>query len=124
MNIAIAVDGESMDSPVSEQFERCKSLLIVNVDSMSVKVLPNSEASDEIAGDRLAQHVLQHNCEGVITGLIRATAFELMAGAGVTRYSGVGYEAAKALELMHANSLDLIRDADGGEGCGGSHHHH
>ncbi len=124
MNIAIAVDGESMDSPVSDQFERCKSLLIVNVDTMNATVVPNTEASDEIAGDRLAQHVLQHDCEGVITGLIRATAFELMAGAGVTRYLGAGYDAGKALELMHANSLDLIRDADGGKNCGGSHHHH
>lgn len=124
MNIAIAVDGDVLSSPVSKQFERCKSLLIVNTDTMDVIVIANGEATDDTAGNRLAQAVLQHNCEAVITGLIQETAFELLAGACVTRFLGTGYDASKALELMHANTLDLIRDVNGGQSCSGSHHHH
>ena len=124
MNIAITVDGDAINSSVSEQFERCNTLLIVNVDTMEVTVISNPETTDEIAGNRLAQSVLQYDCEAVITGIIRPTAFELMAGAGVTRFLGTGYDGTKALELMHVNTLDLIRDSDGENGCGGSDHHH
>ncbi|MFT5697454.1 MAG: putative Fe-Mo cluster-binding NifX family protein [Desulforhopalus sp.] len=123
MNIAITVDGDLMTSPVSEQFERCTNLLIVNVDTAQVTTIYNPKESDEIAGDRLAQKVLEYDCEAVITGLIRSTAFEVLAGACVTRFLGIGHNAGPALELMDSNSLDLIRDADGGTGCGGSHHH-
>jgi predicted Fe-Mo cluster-binding NifX family protein len=124
MNIAIAVDGDSLESPVAEQFELCRNLLIVNVDTMDVTTLPNADKSLDLAGQNLAESVLQYNCEAVITGLIRPTAFELIAGACVTRFSGKGFDAAKALELMHSNRLELIRDVNGGQSCGGSHHHH
>lgn len=124
MNIAITVDGDVIGSQVSEQFERCKSLLIVNAETMDVTVIANSESKEEIAGEQLAQKVVEHDCEGVITGLISSVAFELLAGAGVTRFLGTKYDGAMALVLMHANKLELIRDADGGTECGGSHHHH
>ena len=124
MNIAIAVDGTSMESPVAEQFELCRNLLIVNADTLEVTIIANPEASLDIAGQTLAESVLRYNCEAVITGLIRPTAFEIIAGACVTRFSAHGINAAKALELMHSNRLELIRDANGGQSCGGSHHHH
>ena len=38
MNIAIAVDGDVIGSQVSEQFECCKSLLIVNAETREVTV--------------------------------------------------------------------------------------
>ena len=117
MNIAIAVDGDLMNSPVSKQFEDCSNLLIVNVDTMEFKVVANPEASGEIVGDRLAQELLQHNCEAVITGTIQPPAFNLIADGCMTRYNGTGYDAAKALELMNTNILALIRDANGGKGC-------
>lgn len=123
MNIAIAVDGDLIGSQVSEQFECCKSLLIVNAETMAVTVIPNSDATEDIAGEQLAQKVLEHDCEAVITGLIRSVAFELLAGAGVTRFLGTKYDGAMALVFMHANKLELIRDANGGASCGGSHHH-
>lgn len=123
MNIAIAVDGDVIGSQVSEQFERCKNLLIVNATTMEVTVIPNDDVEDNISGERLAQKVLDHDCEAVITGLIQSVAFELLAGAGVTRFLGTKYDGAMALVFMHANKLELIRDANGGDNCGGSHHH-
>lgn len=123
MNIAIAVDGDSMLSPVAEQFERCTSLLIVDTETMDVLVVSNPETTEKLAGQRLAESVLEHNCECVITGLIRHTAFELMANGNVTRYFGRGHRAIEALDLMGNRALEFIRDADGGEGCGGTHHH-
>jgi predicted Fe-Mo cluster-binding NifX family protein len=124
MNIAIAVDGDSMESTVAEQFELCRNLLIVNAETMNITTIPNAEKSLDIAGQKLAESVLQYDCEAVITGLIRSTAFELIAGACVTRFLGKGLDATKALELMHSNRLELIRDSNGGQSCGGAHHHH
>ena len=97
--------------------------MIVNAETMAVTVIPNSDATEDIAGEQLAQKVLDHDCEAVITGLIRSVAFELLAGAGVTRFLGTKYDGAMALVFMHANKLELIRDADGGNNCGGSHQH-
>lgn len=124
MNIAITVDGYVIGSQVSEQFERCESLLIVNAESMDVTVIANSESKEEITGEQLAQKVLEHDCEAVITGLIHSVAFEILAGAGVTRFLGTKYDGSMALVFMHANKLELIRDADGKTSCGGSHHQH
>jgi predicted Fe-Mo cluster-binding NifX family protein len=123
MNIAIAVDGNSMASPVSEQFERCSNLLIVNAGTMKVTIIPNPEASDKVAGEHLGQAVLRYDCEAVITGLIQPAAFNILADAFVTRYLGTGYDAATALDRMHNRKLDLIRNINGSGGCAGPHHH-
>ena len=123
MNIAIAVDGDVIGSQVSEQFEHCKNLLIVNATTMEVTAIPNDGSAEDTAGERLAQKVLDHDCEAVITGLIQSVAFELLAGAGVTRFLGTKYDGAIALTFMHANKLEIIRDVNGGDSCGGSHHH-
>jgi len=124
MNIAITVDGDVIGSQVSEQFERCKNLLIVDAETLAVTVIVNSESKGEVAGEQLAQKVVEYDCEAVITGLIRSVAFEALAGAGVTRFLGTKYDGAMAMVLMHDNKLELIRDADGGTSCGGSHHQH
>ena len=125
MNIAIAVDGDNMNSQVSAQLERCENLLVVNVETMDVQVFPNPEATEEVAGIYLAQLIVQHSCEAVLTGLIKPTAFEIIVENCVTRYLGIGHDAAKALALMDSNSLDVIRSANGETGgCGGAHHDH
>lgn len=123
MNIAIAAGGDSLAAVVADQFELCSHLLIVNFETKECTVLPNGPEAIDTRGERLAKVVLEYDCEAVITGLIRSKAFEILAGKGVTRFNGVGYEGREALELMDTNKLELIRDANGGEGCGGSHHH-
>lgn len=123
MNIALAAGGDTLTAAVSDQFELCRHLLIVNFETKECIALANSPEAEDIMGERLAKAVLEHDCEAVITGLIRPVAFEILAGKGVTRFKGVGYDGREALELMDANKLELIREANGGEGCGGSHHH-
>lgn len=123
MNIAIAVDGDDMMSAVSSQLELCTNLLIVNVETQEVAIYANPKQAESVSGELLAKEVVRHNCEAVITGVIRDTAFNIIADNGVTRFLGVGYDAQKALELMDGNGLDLIRSADGKSGCDGTHHH-
>ena len=123
MNIAIAVNGESITSPVAETFEECSNLLIVNVETMEVIIIPNLKKQEDDPGEQIAKSVLQHNCEAVISGLIQSVAFEILAKACVTRFLGIGFNGEKALELMDSNTLELIRDVNGGQNCGGLHHH-
>jgi predicted Fe-Mo cluster-binding NifX family protein len=118
MNIAVAAEGKSLNSQVSEKFEKCLYLLIVNMNDLSITAISNDELSEE----NLVNEILKHDCEAVITGDIEKTAFDILADACVTRYYGVGYLAEKALESMENRSLKLIRNYDGTDNCGGNHH--
>lgn len=122
MNIAVAADGKSLESKVSEEFDQCLYLLIVNMDDLSITVVKNDELSKSATGENLASEVLKHDCEAVITGKIKPLAFNILADAYVTRFSGVGNSVENALELMEKNSLKIMKNYDGTEGCGGNHH--
>ena len=101
MNIAVAVDGNNLDSQVSEKFEKCVYLLIVNMNNLNITVINN----DELSGENLANEILKYNCEALITGNIESVAFDILADACVTRFCGAGYSVEKALELMENRSL-------------------
>lgn len=118
MKIAVVAEGKSLDSQVSEKFEKCLYLLIVNMNDLSITAINN----EEVSGENLANEILKYDCEAVITGDIEERAFDILADACVTRYYGVGYSVEKALELMDNRSLKLIRSYDGTDNCGGNHH--
>jgi len=116
MYIAVTADGSGLDSIVSGEFENCAYLLIVNAGDMTVKGIKNG------TGLNLAEEIIKHDCEAVITGRIDAASFNKLADTCITRYSGTGNTVAAAMELMDKNKLDVIRNAEGAEGCGGHHH--
>ena len=116
MNIAVAADGKTLDSKISEEFKKCSYLLIVNMDDLSVTALKNDNSAEDLAGE-----ILKYDCEALITGKIEPKAFDILADASVTRYLGAGRPAQDALGLMEKNSLELIRNYDGSEGCGEHH---
>lgn len=122
MNIAVAANGKSLDSQVSEKFEKCLYLLIIKMDDLSITVIKNDELFQNSSGENLANQVLKHDCEALITGNIELAAFDILADDGVTRFLGVGHSVQKALELMEKRSLELIRTYDGKENCGGHNH--
>lgn len=122
MNIAVAADGKSLDSRVSEQFERCSYLLIVNMNDLSITVIKNNKSSEYSSAESLASEVLKHDCEALITGKIESLAFNILADANVTRFCSAGSSVQNALNLMEKNSLKIIKNFDGTENCGGHHH--
>lgn len=121
MNIAVAADGKTLDSKVSEELKKCSYLLIVNMDNLNVKALKNDNSAEDSYGEDLAGEVLKYDCEAIITGKIEPKAFNILADACVTRYLGAGRSAQDALGLMEKNSLEFIKNYDGSEGCGGNH---
>ncbi|MDR3540893.1 MAG: NifB/NifX family molybdenum-iron cluster-binding protein [Desulfosporosinus sp.] len=118
MNIAVAADGKSLESQVSERFELCSYMLIVNMDDLTVNAINKDELLGTSLEENLAQKVLEYNCEAVITGNINLTAFNILTDAYVTRYYGAGHSVKDALELSEKQLLKLIK-----EECKSNHHH-
>ncbi|ODA39233.1 NifB/NifX family molybdenum-iron cluster-binding protein [Desulfosporosinus sp. BG] len=110
MNIAITTDGESLDSPVSEKFERCLYMLIVNMNDLSITAINKDQLRGTSLEESLAHKVLEYDCEAIITGHINQTAFNILADAYVTRYFGAGHSAKDALELSEKQLLKLIKE--------------
>lgn len=125
MKIAVATDGNSLVSPVAQEFVKSTHLLIVDMESMDFQAFENDGQKDE-TGLEMAKIVKEYDCEAVITGHIEGEAFELLAGEQITRYNGAGYTAEEALNLMEKLQLELISDYNGsvgafhGHSCGGS----
>ncbi|NLL38230.1 MAG: hypothetical protein GX254_01400 [Clostridiales bacterium] len=120
MNIAVACDGRGLSDLVSEHFASCKYLLVVDMDTMSVKAIENIYDKE---GTELARIVNEHSCEAVITGQLTPEAFDILADEHVTRYRGNGMTADKALMAMERQGLRLIKNADGTDECQVEHGH-
>ncbi|TWH48124.1 NifB/NifX family molybdenum-iron cluster-binding protein [Sporomusa sp. KB1] len=121
MNIAIGADGQSLNSKVSEQFDSCNYLVIVNMDDSKVVIAIKNEDSSE---DELAEKVIQYDCEALITGKLNPTAFNILTEACVTRYLGLGHSVETALDLMERQLLRYIKNPEGTDECDGPHHKH
>lgn len=121
MNIAVSADGQSLDSKVSEQFDSCNYLLIVNMDDSKVIIAIKNENSSE---EDLAEEVIQYDCEALITGKLNPTAFNILTNACVTRYLGIGHSVETALDLMERQLLKYIKNPEGTDECNGPHHIH
>lgn len=117
MKIAVAADGESLESQVSEKFGRCLCLLIVNMDDFTVTIIKTEEPAVPSPEENLARKVLECDCEAVITGNISQTAFDILVDAQITRYFGAGHSVKEALELCENRLLELIKDE-----CPSDHH--
>jgi predicted Fe-Mo cluster-binding NifX family protein len=119
MYLAMTMDGKTLESNVSSQFETCSYLLVVDTKNLSVNVIENK---GDLSEENLAKKVIAFDCEGIITGAFNAPAFNLLADAYITRYAGAGYSGLEALDLMEQRKLELIKTIDGSDGCGGDHH--
>ncbi|MDR3601562.1 MAG: NifB/NifX family molybdenum-iron cluster-binding protein [Desulfosporosinus sp.] len=118
MNIAVTADGISLESQVSEKFEPCSALLIVNMNDLTVTIIKTKDLTGTSPEEDLARKVLEYDCEAVITGNINQAAFNILADAYVTRYFGTGNSVKAALELSEKGLLKLIK-----EDCTAHHHH-
>lgn len=121
MNIALATNGTTLDSIVCTEFAHADFLLIVNVDTMDVTAIAHQREST--SDQKMAERILETQCEAVITGIIRTEAFNILANNHVTRFLGSGLTAGSALQAMEARALDLVRNPDGVEGCQTEHAH-
>jgi predicted Fe-Mo cluster-binding NifX family protein len=122
MKIAVATNGNTLTSPVAQEFEQSTHLLIVDMVDLSFKAFENRE-QEQGSGMEMARTIKEYDCEAVITGSIQEPAFELLAGEQITRYRGAGVTAQEALEMMERLQLELISDYAGNMGRPHEHGH-
>ena len=77
MRIAVTSQGDDLEAKVDPRFGRTSRFLIVDTDSMSFKVIENSQSLDlpQGAGTQSAQNIAEHNPEVVLTGNCGPKAF-------------------------------------------------
>jgi len=120
MYIAVTSEGNTIDSKISNQFEECMYLLVINTDNMKIDEIRNDSNMDK---EKLAFQAVKYDCEAIITGAMNQKSFDILADAYVTRYYGVGHSVRKAIDLMMKNRLYYVKINDGNGQCIGSHHH-
>ena len=119
MNIAITSDTQEIDGMVPATFKDSPFLMIIDADKNQIfKVYGKQDPENHV----FANKIVEHDCEAVICGPIEKIPFEIIAGAGVTRYLGSGHTVQKAYHYMNLYKLDLIRDYIGGPGPFGHSH--
>jgi predicted Fe-Mo cluster-binding NifX family protein len=116
MLIAVSADGALLSSAVSENFESCRFLQLIETDDMTVDALETTGNAAE-----LTDLIIERDCEAIITGKLSVDIFNSIAGVGITRYSGFGCSVGEALQLMDRNKLEYIRYADENDTCHGDH---
>jgi predicted Fe-Mo cluster-binding NifX family protein len=121
MNIGITSNGQTLASKVSKTFEFCKYLLIVDTENLNI--ISSIKNDKEDRGNQLADEIIKHDCEAIITGDLNTPAFYTIADAQITRYSGLGYSVKEAIKLMEDYSLDYIKNPEGTDDCDGDHQH-
>lgn len=119
MYIAVTTEGNKLTDKISQNFDSCKYLMIVNMSDGSTNSIKNEK---EFSEEYLAQKVIDFDCEGIITGKLNLAAFDILANACVTRYYGYGNSVEEALTLMEKNELKIIRNIDLTDECSGKHH--
>lgn len=119
MKIAITSDTEEINGLVPANFKESPFLMIIGADRNGIFHIYGKQDPDNLV---FAGKVVGHGCEAVICGPMEREAFELVAGAGVTRYLGSGHTVQRAYHYMNLYRLDLIRDYIGGPGAFGHSH--
>ena len=119
MKIAIASTTEEIDGLVPPTFKDSPFLMIIDADKHQIFHIYGKQDPDNLV---FARKVVEHDCEAVICGPMEKEAFEIVAGAGVTRYLGSGHTVQHAYSYMNRYKLELIRDYIGGPGPFGHSH--
>jgi len=106
--VAIVADGNQTNSIVPNEFEAGQYLLIYDTEDDSFEPFINPESS-RLSGLAMVDKAVKEDCEVIISGSIKAIAFEQLASAQITRYDGSGLEVKHAIGLMNRYELDYFR---------------
>ena len=97
MKIAVTCENMEINGLVPKTFKDSEYLMIIDADKNQIFKIYGKQDSDNMV-------------------------FELLAGAGVTRYNGSGHKVQTAYDKMNRYQLDWIADYIGGPGAFGHSH--
>jgi predicted Fe-Mo cluster-binding NifX family protein len=90
MSVVVTADGPNLDSKVDPRFGRCAYFVIVDIETMEARGVPN-DAKEAMggAGIQAAQIVDELGGEVVLTGDVGPSAFSALKAAGIDIYIGL-----------------------------------
>lgn len=91
MKIAVTSQGEDLQAEVDPRFGRASNFLVIETDTMSLKVVRNGQSFDlpQGAGIQAAQNIVPHKPNVVLTGNCGPKAFKALRAAGIAVVVGV-----------------------------------
>jgi predicted Fe-Mo cluster-binding NifX family protein len=113
MKLAIMSDRGSVEGHVPASFESSPAMLIWETDTDTVvQVLEN------FTPEQFARRAVESGSEAVVCSRhIQREAFNIIAGACVTRYDGEGLSIPEAAHRAYDGTLPIIPEYEGGPGC-------
>jgi predicted Fe-Mo cluster-binding NifX family protein len=101
MSVVVTADGPNLDSKVDPRFGRCAYFVIVNIETMVARGVPN-DAKEAMggAGIQAAQIVDELGGEVVLTGDVGPSAFSALKAAGIDIYIGLSGTVREAVEMF------------------------
>jgi len=99
MKIAVTTEGDDLNAQIDSRFGRAPKFLVVDTETMSFDVAPNTQSLDlaQGAGIQSAQNILVHKPDVVLTGNCGPKAFKVLRAAGVKVVVGVKGKIADAV---------------------------
>jgi predicted Fe-Mo cluster-binding NifX family protein len=106
MKICVSSTGKDINASIDQRFGRCQYFLIIDVETMDVKTIPNeSTLASGGAGVQAAQIVTNEDVDAIITGNIGPNAFQILQAAGITVFTGAQGSIKEAIENYKKGTL-------------------
>jgi predicted Fe-Mo cluster-binding NifX family protein len=91
MKVCVTAGASGLDAPMDPRFGRCPFFVVVDLDSMSEKSIPNANvAASSGAGIQAAQEVAGQGVSALITGNIGPNAMQTLSAARIDAYQHQG----------------------------------
>ncbi len=121
MNVAVSVQGTTLDAQIDPRFGRCQQILVVNTETFEYTVMsnPNIGASGG-AGIQTAQMVSTKDIQAVLTGHCGPKAFQTLQAAKIPVYINLTGTVREAVERYNSGQLQPTEQADVGGHAGQS----
>ena len=111
MKIAISSKGNTLDSEIDPRFGRAGFFLLVDPETMEVKVIENKQNLQlpQGAGIQAAQTVVEQGAKTVLTGNCGPKAFKVLQAAGVNVAVGISGKIKEAIDQYKQGKIDFAR---------------
>jgi predicted Fe-Mo cluster-binding NifX family protein len=121
MKLCITSTGKDLASGVNERFGRADYFLIIDTDTMSVEVVPNTaQAAGRGAGIGAAQIISDKGADALLTGVVGPNAFAALRAANIKVYEGASFTETvrEAMERFKRGEYRAASAPSGGPGRG------
>lgn len=109
MKVAVSSSGTTLNDPVDPRFGRCAHFVLVDTDTLEATAFDNPGTMQaQGAGIQAAQYISSIGAGAVIAGNFGPNAFQALAAAGITIYTGAQGTVRDAVSQLSAGQLSEL----------------